>query len=263
MIGCGWFGLPLANRLVDMGYLVNGSTTSTEKINILKQIGINPFLLKLTERAISGTLKEILKNCDTLVINIPPGFRKQPGKNYVAQMAQLIPYIETSNVKKVLYISSTSVFEDEPHFPVITGTTIPNGTSTNALQLIKSELLFQNSAHFTTTIIRFSGLIGKDRHPAFSLSGRTNILNPLAPVNLIHIDDCIKISVQIIEKGVWGEVFNASNPLHPNKIDYYTSACKRLNLAVPKFNSSPKSVGKIVNSEKVVQKLEYKQWTSI
>lgn len=263
VIGCGWFGLPLAKRLVSSGYRVKGTTTSTEKINTLQQEGIVPYLVQIDEHAVSETIEEVLNNCNTVIINIPPGLRKQPDKNYTAQMARLIPYIETSGVKQVLYISSTSVYEDEPHFPIITDKTMPNGKSNSANQLIKTELLFRNNTHFTTTVLRFSGLIGDDRHPAFSLSGKTNISNPLAPINLVHLTDCINISLHISEKQVWNEVFNIAHPFHPNKLDYYKLACKDFNIALPEFNTSTQSVGKIIDSSKMVQKLNYNNWTQL
>ena len=36
ILGCGWLGLPLARQLIKLGYSVKGSTTSPEKIQILK-----------------------------------------------------------------------------------------------------------------------------------------------------------------------------------------------------------------------------------
>gem|GEM_PF-4555050 len=46
IIGCGWLGLPLAEFLVQKGYLIKGSTTREEKLDQLKSKGIQPFLFK-------------------------------------------------------------------------------------------------------------------------------------------------------------------------------------------------------------------------
>lgn len=257
VIGCGWFGLPLAQLLIEEGYLVNGTTTSRDKIKMLSNSKINPFVLELSENSISKSISEVLNNVDVAVINVPPGLRRQPNKNYAKQMAQLLPYLENAGVKHVLYISSTSVFEDEETFPIILNKTSPNGKNYSAQQLIATELHFQNNSNFSTTILRFSGLIGNDRHPAYSLYGKKNIANPMAPINLIHLKDCINISKLIIKHDIWNETFNAANSLHHNKIDYYTKACENLGITPPEFNMKEKSVGKIINSEKLVQKLNY------
>lgn len=258
VIGCGWFGLPFAKSLIEEGYLVNGTTTSADKIELLRDSKINPFVLYISENIISNSILEVLNKVDVAVINIPPGFRRQPDKNYALQMAQLVRYIENAGVEHVLYISSTSVFEDDETFPVISNETQPNGKSYAAQQLITTELQFQSNPNFSTTILRFSGLIGDGRHPAYSLSGRNNLSNPIAPINLIHLKDCIQISKRIIKNNVWNASFNAANSLHPNKIDYYTKACENFDLKLPMFNMHVRSVGKIIDSEKLVQKLNYK-----
>ena len=57
---------------------------------------------------------------------------------------------------------------------------------------------------FNTTVIRFGGLIGYDRMPGKFLTGKKDLPNGDAPVNLIHRDDCVQIIYQIIknEKGL-------------------------------------------------------------
>ena len=42
ILGCGWLGLPLAKYFTSKGYIVKGSTTSIEKIEILKSFSIEP-----------------------------------------------------------------------------------------------------------------------------------------------------------------------------------------------------------------------------
>jgi 3-hydroxyisobutyrate dehydrogenase-like beta-hydroxyacid dehydrogenase len=45
ILGCGWLGLPLAKVLVKNGFSVKGSTTTQDKILVLKQLGVDPFLI--------------------------------------------------------------------------------------------------------------------------------------------------------------------------------------------------------------------------
>ena len=60
ILGCGWLGFPLAKALVSKGFSVKGSTTSDEKIAVLKNAGIEPFLIALSENKTSGKLTEFL-----------------------------------------------------------------------------------------------------------------------------------------------------------------------------------------------------------
>jgi nucleoside-diphosphate-sugar epimerase len=257
IIGCGWLGLPLGKNLVENGYAVNGSTTSTEKLASLKISGISPFFIKLSETEINGNIYDFLNTSETVIINIPPGLRKNPNKNHIAEIRLLLEEVSKSTVRNIIYISSTSVFKDDYNFPVITEETKPNGISASAKQLIKIEHLLRENTKLNTTIIRFGGLFDSNRHPANYLSGKENIANPKAPINLIHKNDCINIIQKVIKKDLWNVTINAVNPYHPERKLYYTAYCKQHNIEVPHFNIYEKSKGKIVESTNLVQLLNY------
>ncbi len=238
------------------GYNVSGSTTSSEKLHNLVSSGIEGYIIKLSTDGITGNIEMCLNNCRTLIINIPPGLRKDPKKNYVQQLKHLIPYIELGTIKNIIFISSTSIYNDDVSIPRITELS-PTSSLPSARQLINAEVLFKDNKHFNTTILRLSGLYGNDRHPANYLSGKTDIKNPNAPVNLIHQTDCILIILSIIEQGIWNETFNASTT-HHSRLRYYTSICKTKGLLPPKFDMTRKSEGKIIDSSKLEQILGYR-----
>ena len=167
----------------------------------------------------------------------------------------MIPSIEKSSVENVLFISSTSVYNDEAIF--VTEETIPKPDTESGKQLLETEQLLQNNSHFKTTVLRFGGLIGQDRHPVKFLAGRENLDNPNATINLIHQDDCIGIIEKIIETDSWNETFNAVAPFHPSREQYYTQKAKDLDLALPKFNSEENSTGKIILSARIETVLKY------
>ena len=75
ILGCGWLGFPLAKSLLQKGYLINGSTTSLEKIPVLEHAGIVPFNIQLSEDKIVGEIDSFLENSEILIIDIPPKLR--------------------------------------------------------------------------------------------------------------------------------------------------------------------------------------------
>ncbi|MBT8245244.1 MAG: NAD(P)H-binding protein [Winogradskyella sp.] len=257
IIGCGWLGFPLAQMLVSKNYKVRSSTTTTSKLEKLENHGINAFLVTLEEYRISETISGFLEGSETLIINIPPGLRKNPNKSHVQEIKNLISFVEKSSIKNVLYISSTSVFEDTFSFSKITDVSKPNATSNSGSQLIEIENILKDNQNFSTTVLRFSGLFDKDRHPGKILSGKTNISNPDAPINLIHKNDCIAIITKIIECDLWNEDFNASFPNHPIKKEYYKQYCNEHNLELPEFDETKPSKGKIIETSRLVQLLAY------
>ena len=266
ILGCGWLGFPLAKKLIEIGFEVKGSTTSENKLALLKSNNIDPFLLRLSESKISDSVTEFLYNSEMLIINIPPGLRKTTEatseKTFVAKIKNLIPFIENSTIKKVLFISSTSVYADTASISTVTEESILNPDTESGKQLVEVENLFLNNSHFTSTIIRFGGLIGEDRNPIHMLAGKTYIANPDAPINLIHQEDCIGIICEMLNQvqydNIRNEVFNAVATLHPTRKDYYTEKAKQLHLIAPLFNENETNIGKIVSSEKLETILGYK-----
>ncbi|HRG19315.1 MAG TPA: SDR family NAD(P)-dependent oxidoreductase [Flavobacterium lutivivi] len=255
ILGCGWLGLPLAKVLVKNGFSVKGSTTTQDKIDVLKQSGIEPFLFALNPENIQGNAISFLEHSEVLIINIPPKLRGNSKEDFVGKMKTLIPFIEKSAVEKVLFVSSTSVYADEN--VIVTEETPPQPETESGRQLLQSEQLLQNNTHFKTTIVRFGGLIGEDRHPIRFLSGRDAIENPNAPINLIHLEDCIGIITQIIQQNSWGEIYNGVAPFHPSRESYYVNKAIELNLELPKFNHSNPSIGKTIASNKLETILNY------
>jgi nucleoside-diphosphate-sugar epimerase len=264
ILGCGWLGLPLAKSLLSKGHEIKGSTTSESKLEVLKNTGISPFQIQLEEYQIIGNIEDFLNETDVLVIDIPPGLRRvilsSEEMTFVNKIKTLIPFIGKSGIQKVIFVSSTSVYGD--CFPIveITEETKPNPDTESGKQLVIAETFLQSNSCFKTTVIRFGGLLGEDRHPIKFLAGRTNVENPDAPVNLIQREDCIGIIEKILKQvqyDNWGEIFNAVAPQHPSRKEYYCKKAQILNLPLPTFTEHSESKGKIISSKKAEIILEY------
>jgi nucleoside-diphosphate-sugar epimerase len=255
ILGCGWLGLPLAKYLVQKGNTVKGSTTSSDKLELLKSLGILPFSINITAEEITGSTDDFLENSEILIINIPPKLRAEEKENFVSKIQLLIPYIEKSTISKVIFVSSTSVYADDNE--VVTEDSFHEPATESGRQLFATESILKNNSSFQTTVIRFGGLIGEDRNPIRFLAGRKNLENPEAPINLIHLEDCIGIIASIIEQDCWDQTFNAVTPFHPSRKKYYSQKAVAMNLDLPEFNSSSVSNGKTISSAKVQEVLNY------
>ncbi|WP_417884767.1 NAD(P)H-binding protein [Zunongwangia sp.] len=248
ILGCGWLGFPLGKQLVDENYSLKGSSTSAHKIHDLANAKITPYKLQLFEDGIMGDMDAFLSGSSVLIIDVPPGLRKNPELNFTKKIEKCIPYIENSGIKNIIFISSTSVFQDTEAIQTYTEEDTPNGTSEAGRQLYNCEKLLQENSNFSTTIIRFGGLISNDRHPVTMLSGKINLKNGDAPVNLIRREDCINLISKIIENDEFGTVFNAAYPEHPSKAEYYAKEAKSRNIKAPEYSQNQISRGKIISS---------------
>lgn len=267
ILGCGWLGFPLATSLLTKGYNIKGSSTTASSLDGLKAAGIIPFQIQLKEQEIIGNVAEFLDQTAVLIIAIPPGLRGEivasETLSFVNKIKTLIPFIEKSSVQKVLFVSSTSVYGDStisPNMQEITEEVKPTPDTESGQQLVIVEQLLQSNKHFKTTVIRFGGLLGADRHPIKFLAGRTKIENPDGPVNLIQREDCIGIIIKVLDvayQDKWGDTFNAVAPQHPSRKNYYQKKAQQFNLPLPTFVENATSKGKIISSKKVETILDY------
>lgn len=223
ILGVGWFGLPLARRL-QINHTVTGSSRSTEdKSENFKLVELNYPQLPSGE----------VVNQDVLVINIPP---------FEQQLAWFKQW-NWSNAKQVIFISSTSVYGS--HQLSVNELTPPEPDSNSGKLLLEQENWFRQNTN--ATIVRFGGLLGGERHPGKSLSGKTDLKGPEHPVNLLEREDALNFIEQIILQKPTHQLFNLVHPDHPSRQQFYQNYCRSAGLPLPTFASDP-SAGKQVNS---------------
>ncbi len=253
ILGCGWLGLPLAEFLISKGFTIKGSTTSHGKLSLLESKGIEPFLLQLNPDIKGNGIKGFF-NSETLIIDIPPGGRDDKISFHTKQVESILGEIRKSSVRKVIFISSTSVYGNVNRQVTEEDMLNPEKDSGKALKIVEKMLFDEDSVK--KTIIRFAGLIDDDRNPVKFFAGRNNIPGGNIPVNLIHRTDSINIVYRVIEKDVWNEIFNACSDYHPSKREFYTAAARKVNLPAPEFIDTDDGY-KIINSDKLKLRLGY------
>ena len=255
-MGCGWLGLPLGKSLIKKGFKVKGTTTSPEKLPQLSATGIDSFLIQLNENDIKGDFESFCKGVEVLIVNIPPRLRKPPFEDYVKKTEQLIKGISKTGIGKVVFISSTSVYGNVDG--EITEDTLPKPFTESAKQLFKAEKLMMQVKGIDTTVVRFGGLIGVNRHPIHHLTGRKDLHNGDETINLIHLGDCINLIENIVEQNFWNKLINGVYPYHPTKRDYYTDEAKKRNLSIPEYaKKNQKESKKIIKSNFFLTKYQY------
>jgi len=252
ILGCGWLGIPLAKHLMQKGFTVKGSVTSEEKFQVLREAGIEPFRIVVSDTEVIMDDPDFF-HANVLIISIPPKRIDDIEQVFPSQMRRLIPFILNSGIQKVIFISSTSVYPDKNQIAREDDFWVPDKASGRAL--LEAEELFREILEFKTTIIRFGGLIGVDRNPGRFLLNSSKPIED-APVNLIHQDDCVKIISSIIDHDLWGETLNAVCPEHPMKKDFYQMAAKQAGYSALVV-SEQNAPFKIVDSSKLIRLLDY------
>ena len=232
--------MSLAFELTNKGYNVKGSATSNNNFDKLKSKLVTPFIIDIKQ--LKNNISSFLLS-DVLIISIT--------SKSIDDFKNLISQIENSKVRKVILISSTSVY---PNANGIVTEESPIKISA----LTEIENLFRNNKLFQSTIIRFGGLFGYERQPGNFIKEGKKIENPEGYINFIHRDDCNQIIEKIIENNTWNKTLNACSDSHPKRREFYKKEFKKLGKPDPEFNEESLNDYKIVSSEKLKTLLDYK-----
>ncbi|MDJ1502670.1 SDR family NAD(P)-dependent oxidoreductase [Xanthocytophaga agilis] len=250
ILGCGWLGLPLAKKLLEKGYLVKGSTTTTEKLGVLAESGIQPFLINLQPSVAEVHQSELYEflQADILIIDIPPRTVIHGDEFHVQQIRSLAESISIP-LPQIIYISSTSVYPDN------------NQVATEETEVIESNAMVQveyllRNISAATTILRCGGLMGYGRIPGKYVAGKT-ITTGNVPVNFIYRDDVVEVICEVIEQKKWGVTYNVVAPLHPVRRLVYDQNVKDLGFLPPVYDDSTLPAHKVISNDKLVQDLKY------
>lgn len=245
LLGCGWLGIALAQKLQKLGFDVRGSRTTTIGIAELQNKNIPAHQLLLSESGITGDLR-FFDGIDVLVLCLPPGLRKNPSASFVCKIEALIPELQQYPIHHLVYMSSIGVYGS------VTGkvdeSVPPKPSTQSGKQILAVERLLLKHFPKQTTIGRLGGLIGDERHPLHALLQKDCFPNGNHPINLIHQDDAVNAFVKLIQRPFENSIVNLVSPYHPSKKEYYTAIAKQWHCNTPNFSLSQRS-GKYICSQ--------------
>ncbi|WP_165822016.1 NAD(P)H-binding protein [Hymenobacter edaphi] len=245
VLGCGWLGLPLARALAGVGHAVAGSTTTADKRPALAAAGIRPHLLRLGPETTAADLAPLLAGAAVLVSSVPPSRAAANRSAYAAALQPVAAALADSSVRHVVFVSSTGVYPDEPR-PMTEADAVASAEAEN--HLLRAEAVFRQPGQgWQTTVLRLGGLMGPGRAPGRFLAGRTDLPQPAAPVNLLHLDDAVGVIRAVIEQGVWGRTLNVCAAGHPPRQQFYQAAAAQLGLPAPQFRPD-ETGGKLIRT---------------
>jgi nucleoside-diphosphate-sugar epimerase len=254
ILGCGWLGMPLGESLVKLGYSVNGSTTRTEKLSIIQEKGMNAFLLKAGD-TLEGQHIQSFLDADVLLINIPPGARRDPNvlHTYPHKIAVILEAAAQSPIQQLIFVSSTGVYPNNNG--TVDEATPPEPLTASGQAVLAAEEKCLAHA-LPTTILRMAGLVGGGRKAGRFFAGKKDIPNGGAPVNLVHLTDCIHIIEELLAQKVKEGIFNVCSDKHPSRAQFYTLQAEKSGFEAPVFRMDTSSY-KVVSNQKIKSVLDY------
>ncbi|MCE2596552.1 NAD(P)H-binding protein [Motilimonas cestriensis] len=248
IFGCGWLGEPLALALQQSGWPVSVCRRDEAQVARLKQLGLDAYAINVANDDVTGNVAAWSDQAETVIIMLPPRSKSQQPERYEQQIAQLIQALQKQQVRQVLFISSTGVYA-EGNYLLTEQSPLKQNSA-----LVTAEQAMQ--AAFSSIILRFSGLVNKDRTPARFLAGK-HLSGGLTPTNLIHQDDCIDVICQLLTKPWQADVYNLSTENGPSRAHFYVRATQHSGLTPPTFTDDNSFALRSVSSQKILHFLDY------
>jgi uncharacterized protein YbjT (DUF2867 family) len=240
ILGSGWLGLPLAQQLSPTQLVCSYRNAQTKAK--LEAANLPSAFVDIDDLAQADP--EFF-NSPLLIINIP--------SKSLSGFSALAKKIASSTIKRVIFVSSTSVYG--PSADLIDETTPNNDSPLAGIEQLLAEL------KQPLTIVRAAGLIGPKRHPGkFFKNHRAP--NPELPVNLIHRADVIGIIGALVNQSQTPnnqpDIYNAVAPTHPTRQVFYQQARQAIGAPALAFDGQTNQQNyKLVQSNKLTPELAY------
>ncbi|WMC11408.1 NAD-dependent dehydratase [Oceanimonas pelagia] len=234
ILGLGWLGEPLARTLLESGWRVCGTSRDAGKAGRLEQAGIATRLWDFNTPLPARWPDEL--TAGTLLLCVPPG----KVADYPNTLGQLARLAVNGGVQRVIFTSATSVYAGTGVKTEVDAA--PDGP--RGERMLAAERAVQACGARSVLILRLSGLVGGSREPGRFLSGK-RFDGGDEPVNLVALEDLLRLLPALLERNDWPAVLNVSAPHHPHRCDFYGEAARLQGLPPPEFSGGGE--GKIID----------------
>lgn len=235
IIGCGWLGTHIAERLSDR-YEIFATTTTESNIEDLESKGFNATLVSFPDEP-NPEMKEweVASQLDAIIIGIPFSGIRGMQVSMRDRQQNLLKFL--GDFKGQLFLMSSTGVYPELDKDFVEEDKSPYEVESENFILKKFP---------QTNIMRLAGLMGDNR-----LLKNYNISNLDMLVNHIHYADICSVFEKMLENNSQSKVYNIVAPIHPNK-EEIINAQKGLS-----YFGERAIKGRTISSAKLVRELDF------
>tara|TARA_B100001964_G_C14138761_1_gene556396 strand:+ start:80 stop:946 length:867 start_codon:yes stop_codon:yes gene_type:complete len=235
IIGCGYVGEALGQRLVALGHDVTGIRRSREQNGRLAKLGIRPLNIDITEE---GALAKLDGRYDWVVIAVSSARGGEAAYKRVFELGtrQVAQWLKTAIPSSTVFISSTNVYRQTNTEQVVEEDSDTTGKTPGKAEQIISE------AGSAVGILRSSGIYGPDRSHLFRqfMSGNAVVEgNGSRYLNMVHRDDLVEAIILTLESDGGGGVFNITDDEPVTQLDFFQWLSNTTGRPMPPFVPEP------------------------
>lgn len=202
IVGCGFTGRVLAQRLAFAGRAAYGTARTTAGAGVIRTRGAGAVVMEAPDFAPIDPIKGRVKS---LITMMPPTMN--PDGGYIDHTAALLEHVRDWDLDAIVYVSSTSVYGDRGGEVVTEATPCaPDSPRGQARLAIERQVL---ESGLPTMVVRPAGIYGRFRSQLDRLAqGRTRLVNGgQSYTNRIHVEDLAAILEAACDRGTPGSVY--------------------------------------------------------
>ena len=206
LVGCGYTGLELAQRLTFKGVPVVGTTRSVERSAVIRTRGASAIILDMNDLT---PLKKVRGRLRAIVHMAPPV--KESDGSYSDKTGDLLEWAAKENLERFIYVSSTSVYGD--HGGAVVDEHSPcQPDSPRGKKRLEIENLVLGSG-LPSMVVRPSGIYGPGRSMLHRLAARKYrlVAGGHAYTNRIHVKDLAHLLEGALTRGEPGSIYLGSD----------------------------------------------------
>ena len=241
IFGLGYVGIAVATALKEQGWRVSGTCRNINKINALKQQGIQGYLFDdyMGNSLVQEEAMNELLSASHVLTTVPPTQTSSGDPVLKAHGNEIkkasLTTNNNSNLKWVGYLSSTGVYGNRNGAWVSEQDSInPETTITQVRAQAESEWknLYQRTG-LPVHIFRLAGIYGPGRSAIDRLLQAKGDINQCGAdddtvVSRIHVDDIIQVICASVNKPSPGLILNVADDMPSSRYDVLSYCCRLL-----------------------------------
>ena len=235
IIGCGYVGEALGQRLIALGHDVTGIRRSSEHNARLAKLGIRPLNLDITRESDFAKLDG---QYDRVVIaaSSSRGGEAAHKKVFGLGSKNISQWLKTADTTSVVFISSTTVYRQT------NGEWVSENDADTAANLIRKAEQNILQAGPSVAILRSSGIYGSGRGHLFRqfMNGTaTTEDNGKRFLNRVHRDDLVEAIVTAMQSSGRRGIYNITDNEPATQLDFFKWLSETTGRPMPPFIPEP------------------------
>jgi nucleoside-diphosphate-sugar epimerase len=228
ILGCGYTGAQLAQRLTFRGIPVIGSTRNQQQASVIRTRGAEPLIFSADDVT---PLTRFQGRVRRVVYMIPP--QRDAAGSFADPVAGILNSLAGFDLEMFVYVSSTSVYGDKQGQLVTEETPcVPDSPRGEARVQAENKVL---GSGFPACVVRPAGIYGPGRSMLHRIaSGQYRLVGGgTAITNRIHVVDLATTIHRALHKGTAGSIYLASDERPTSQADVVKHVCERYGLSAP------------------------------